>query len=92
MRWFSQAISHVLRLREPEERFALLNVTVATLPSTYVRGFQRTAENIVAFFRAKDAADVDEELRSMVRMHFPFPSVCSTSVPILDGPFFLSSF
>ena len=63
----AQAISHVMRLREPEERFTLLNYTITTLPSMHVRGFKKTATNIVDYYRTQGDACHDQELRSMVR-------------------------
>lgn len=62
-----QAISHVLRLKEPHERLALLNITISTLPSMYVRGFKRTATNIVDYYEAMGDHCADPDLRSMVR-------------------------
>lgn len=62
-----QAISHVLRLTEPHERLALLNITISTLPSMYVRGFKRTATNIVDYYEAMGDDCPDPDLRSMVR-------------------------
>ena len=62
-----QLISHVLRLREPHERLALLNITVSTLPSMYIRGFKRTATNIVDYYEAMGDDCADPDLRSMVR-------------------------
>ncbi|CAM9288324.1 unnamed protein product, partial [Laminaria digitata] len=61
-----EAISHVLRLREPEERLALLNITIETLPSMHVRAFKRTATNIVDYYQAQGDDFPDQDLRSMV--------------------------
>ncbi|CAN0278710.1 unnamed protein product [Pylaiella littoralis] len=61
-----EAISHVLRLTEPQERLALLNITISTLPSMHVRGFKRTATNIVDYYEAMGDACMDQDLRSMV--------------------------
>ncbi|CAM9130911.1 unnamed protein product [Scytosiphon promiscuus] len=61
-----ELISHVLRLTEPEERFALLNITISTLPSMYIRGFKRTATNIVDYYEAMGDDCMDQNLRSMV--------------------------
>lgn len=58
----------MLRLREPEERLALLNITIETLPSMHVRGFKRTATNIVDYYQAQGNDFPDQDLRSMVRV------------------------
>lgn len=54
-------------MTEPEERFALLNITISTLPSMYIRGFKRTATNIVDYYEAMGDDCMDQDLRSMVR-------------------------
>ncbi|CBJ26974.1 conserved unknown protein [Ectocarpus siliculosus] len=61
-----ELISHVLRMKEPEERLALLNITISTLPSMYIRGFKRTATNIVDYYEAMGDNCMDQDLRSMV--------------------------
>ncbi|CAM9251597.1 unnamed protein product [Ectocarpus sp. 4 AP-2014] len=61
-----ELISHVLRMEEPEERLALLNITISTLPSMYIRGFKRTATNIVDHYEAMGDNCMDQDLRSMV--------------------------
>lgn len=61
-----QAIAHIMKMRSPEERFALLNVTIATLPSMHVRGFKNTATNIVDHYRAQEDC-MDQKMRNMVR-------------------------
>ncbi len=53
-------------MNEPHERLALLNITISTLPSMFVRGFKRTATNIVDYYEAMGDACMDQDLRSMV--------------------------
>lgn len=43
-----------------------MNITVSTLPSMYIRGFKRTATNIVDYYEAMGDDCADPELRSMV--------------------------
>lgn len=54
-------------MKEPEERFALLNVTIETLPSMFIRGFKKTTTNIVDYYRGMGDDCMDQDLRSMVR-------------------------
>ncbi|CAN0045310.1 unnamed protein product, partial [Discosporangium mesarthrocarpum] len=60
-----QAITHVLQLRHPEERFKLMNITINTLPSMYVRGFKQVASNIVDYFAA-GMGTADPELNAKI--------------------------
>ncbi|KAG5178419.1 hypothetical protein JKP88DRAFT_201663 [Tribonema minus] len=61
-----QAIHYVLRMREPDERRALLEATIATLPSMDVRGFRRVARNIAEHVAARSDGAVDAALRARV--------------------------
>jgi hypothetical protein len=58
-------IHYVLRMAEPHERRALLEITINDLPSMDVRGFRKVGRNIVEHVAAR-TADVDDSLRSKV--------------------------
>ena len=95
-----QAISHVLRLTEPHERLALLNITISTLPSMYVRGFKRTATNIVDYYEAMGDDCADPDLRAMVssqavdtfrQKHSPKTCTCINFWYLSTVPIFLAN-
>lgn len=46
----------------------MLNITIETLPSMHVRGFKRTATNIVDYYQAQGDDFPDQDLRAMVRI------------------------
>lgn len=68
-------------MKTPEERFALLNVTIETLPSMYVRGFKNTAANIVDYYRDRDDC-MDQDMRSMVKQF----TMCSIALVYKPTP------